>query len=143
MFSGHCSRGGIPPLGLVLAGLLLAGMTGCGASNPFDMAPVQGKITYEDGSVISGDRIEVEFTPQGEAIGNMTPKPGKANVSMADGTFTDVTTLDFNDGLIVGQHQVEAVLYDARGKATDLTVVESEITIQGGQNELAIRVKKP
>jgi hypothetical protein len=38
---------------------------GCGTSEmPFDIVPVHGKVTYDDGSLIPADSILVAFNPR-------------------------------------------------------------------------------
>lgn len=143
MFSGNRWRRGWRPVGLIVVGLLFTAAVGCGETNPFDMAPVTGKITYEDGSLIPGTRIQVEFVAQGEAIGNQYPRPGKADVDVNDGTFQHVTTHKFNDGLFVGRHEVSAVSYDADNNTTDLEIVNREVEVTAGENTLEIKVKRP
>lgn len=94
---------------LVLALLLLPALTvGCGTSEPFTHAKVSGKVTYEDGSLIPADRIRIVFFPQEKPIdGNIHPKPGIAEVNVADGTFNTVTSHDYGDGLVIGEHKVK------------------------------------
>ena len=143
MFSGGSSWREWPWAGLVLMGMLLAGVAGCGETNPFEMTPVSGKITYEDNTLIPAVRIRVDFLPQGESIGKIPPKPGKADVDVTDGTFTHVTTHKFNDGLIGGRHRVTAVSYDAEHRSTNLEIVNSEIEIGGEEATVEIKVKRP
>lgn len=140
MISGNHLRLGRRLTGLALAGLLLAGVAGCGASNPFELISVTGKVTYEDGTPIAGDRIEVEFISQAAAIGNQHPPPGMAAV-MADGTFEYVMTRNEN-GLVAGEHEVKVTAYDASDNPTELTVVEARITVEPGGGPLEIKVKK-
>ena len=44
--------------------LALAGLCGCGGSDPFPYVKVKGTITYDDGSLIPADRIELRFISQ-------------------------------------------------------------------------------
>ena len=145
MFPGNHSRWARPPAGLVLVVPLLAAVIGCGGANPFDMAPASGKITYEDGSVISGTRLQLEFFAQVKPIDNKHPRAGIAEVNMTDGTFSEVTTDPGTpgDGLIIGEHEVVATLSDDSGKDIQLTLVEPKITVEHGENQLVILAKKP
>ena len=143
MFSGNHARCGWRPAGLIVVGLLFTAAIGCGETNPFDMAPVTGKITYEDGALIPATRIRVEFIPEGEAIGKQYPKSGRADVDPNDGAFRHVTTHKHNDGLIVGRHEVSAVSYDADNNSTQLEIVNREVEVTAGENTLEIKVTRP
>jgi hypothetical protein len=80
---------------------------GCGGREPFHHVPVSGKITYEDGSLIPVDEIEVRFLPQAARVDAKTyPRPGEASVDKATGTFSSATTHKANDGLVQGKHKV-------------------------------------
>jgi len=113
--------------------------------HPFDVVPVSGRVTYEDGTPISGTPVLLAFSSKVEPIGNMFPRDGIVDVETADGTFSQVTTDpgEPGDGLIVGKHTVSAVLADPHGKQIELTIVKPEITITDGDNQLVIMAKKP
>ena len=119
---------------------------GTRGTNPFAMASVDGQITYEDGSVIQGGRIELEFCPLRDPIGNKYPKAGRVNVDMSDGSFVEVTTAPgcVDDGLIVGEHRITAVLKDESGAAVDLPIVKPRIVVPSTarESQLVIKVKK-
>ena len=133
-----------PRTTLMVVGLLLLGVVGCsGETNPFPMTPVSGTVTYEDGSLIAGSEVWVDFVPQVEAVDNKSPRPGRADVNVADGTFDSATTETPGDGVIIGEHQVSVSVIEANGRQTQLTVVDSPITITEGGAPLAIKVKKP
>lgn len=86
--------------------LVLACLTvGCGSSGkPFDIVPVEGKVTYEDGTPIPG--VYVQFVPQTPALDPKThPRPGVAEIA-DDGTIEDVTTYEYGDGIVPGEHKV-------------------------------------
>jgi hypothetical protein len=96
-----------------LAGLsIIASIPGCGSSVPFDFVPVQGKVTYEDGSLIQADSILVTFNPitEGEK-GKMVPPGGQTQVNVADGTFDAVSSHRKDDGVAVGRHKVVVVSF--------------------------------
>jgi len=86
---------------------VLAALAGCGPNDPFDYVKVSGKVTYEDGSPIPGDRLEVEFQPLAEPVDPKThPRPGFATMN-DDGTFDSVTSgRKPGDGLVRGRHKV-------------------------------------
>jgi len=142
MFSGsHFGR--LRPSVGVVSGLLLCGVIGCGGSEPFKLLPVSGKVTYEDGSLISASRIEVVFEPQAAPIDPKTyPRPGRAEVKAADGTFAEATSHKYGDGVVVGKHKVKVIIYDQKETPTELQVTPSEIEVGPGRTEFEFRVKK-
>ena len=88
------------------AALLVAVVAGCGDSVPFEFAPVQGKITYADGSPIDAATVRVHFIPQNvQPVGSKYPRPASGELSR-DGTFSAVSTATRNDGAIPGRHKV-------------------------------------
>jgi hypothetical protein len=126
-----------------VAGLAVAVLAGCGGE-PYKLVGVSGKVTYEDGSVVQGERVSIEFTPQAEALDATThPRPGIAEVSTSDGTFSDVTTHKYGDGLTAGKHTVQVFVEDENYNRTELEVTPSEIEVGGGSTELEFKVKKP
>lgn len=130
-------------LGFVLVGVLLGGVVGADGTNPFDMTPVSGKIAYRDGALIPGLRIVIEFSPQGEAIGAQYPRPGRADVDASDGTFAEVSTQKFADGLIRGRHKIRALSCDQQNNLTELEVTPAEIEIGEETTRLVLTVKRP
>lgn len=96
----------------VLPGLMLAVVLGCGGGAPYDLIPVSGKVTYDDGSLIPAGRITVTFIPQVSPVDEKTyPRASVAEVNVADGTFSKMTTWQFGDGVILGRHEVEVICY--------------------------------
>ena len=70
-------------------------------------------MTYDDGSLIPGERIDVVFypeggiRPQGEARNSKTSRRvGRATLNVADGTFDSVTSFRYGDGIVPGKHKV-------------------------------------
>ncbi len=97
---------------LVFTGMVL---TGCGSDAPFPMAQVAGTVTYDDGSLIPGDRITVTFMPQTPPIDKKThPRSGYAVLDTKTGKFELATTSKYGDGLIRGKHKVIVVAVDKR-----------------------------
>jgi hypothetical protein len=92
--------------------IILAGSTGCGSKVPFDFAPVHGKVTYEDGSLINADSILVTFNPvlTGDK-GKIVPPGGQTQVNVKDGTFSAVSSHRKDDGVAVGRHKVVVVAF--------------------------------
>ena len=61
----------------LIAGLwLLASVSGCGSKVPFEIVPVHGKVSYEDGSLIPADSILVTFNPTLKGEKGKTVAPG-------------------------------------------------------------------
>lgn len=88
--------------------LILIGASGCGGDNPFDMIPISGKVTYEDGSPIPATRITVIFVPQVAPLDAKTyASPGQANVDVETGEFHSMTTRTPGDGAAIGRHKVQ------------------------------------
>lgn len=79
---------------------------------PFDLVPVHGKVTYEDGNLIKADSILVTFNPikTGEK-GKIVPPGGQTNVNVQDGTFSAVSSRRKDDGVVVGRHKVVIVSF--------------------------------
>lgn len=139
-------------LGLTIA----AGLTGCGGSAPFAIAPVSGKVTFDDGSLIPGDRIVIRLIPEDvKSVGKDVPAAAMGDLNPADGTFAGLTTLKFQDGAIPGKHKVviEAFTKDAGGnpapsdaipekyRSATTTTLTQEIP-SGGKRDIHIQVPK-
>ena len=133
--------------GAALAAVLLA--VGCGGSGPFDLIPVDGKVTYEDGSLIQATRIEIQFDPDPEsvkAIDGKHARMGMAEVNVADGTFSGVTSSTYEDGLSPGKHFVSIQIYEKEGaEPLELGTLKAEegVVIGPDNCHLELKVKKP
>ncbi|MCS7303883.1 MAG: hypothetical protein NZ602_02080 [Thermoguttaceae bacterium] len=133
---------------LVALALLVAG---CGGQ-PYAVVPIRGKVTYEDGSLIPAASLMLEFNSQEKPKDPKTyPRPGRAEVNVADGTFSNVSTYDPNDGAIRGEHKVVVKAYDKNGSPvyhlfpkeySDATTTPLTINV-GDQREFHIKVPKP
>ena len=87
-------------------------ISGCGRE-PFGYVKVQGKVSYEDGTLIPASRIVVRFISQAPTPDRkITARPGDAEVHVKTGVFTSVTSHAFGDGIVPGEHKVVIV---ARG----------------------------
>jgi hypothetical protein len=146
----------------LLAILLLAGIStllsvGCGDGSPFSMAPVGGKLSYKDGSLVKGDRIVITFIPQGiESQGKAAAGAARVEVDPATGTFGNATTRKMQDGVVVAKHKVVVNAFKTgpgghsipnKAIAADYesdqnTPLELEIPA-GGDTNLDIKVEKP
>ena len=94
--------------------VLLVLLAGCGGSGPYRTVKVTGTFTYDDGSVIPAHRIEVKFISQEPPQDASThPRPGLVDINVADGSFSDVSTYEYGDGVIRGKHIVTAMSLDA------------------------------
>lgn len=95
---------------LLILNLGLISSLGCGSDVPFDIVPVHGKLTYEDGSLIPADDITVIFNPvDPPRDGKMVAPGGRTNLNVADGTFSSVTSYRPNDGVLLGQHKIVVI----------------------------------
>lgn len=93
--------------------------TGCGSGDPFSYKKVTGSVSYEDGSPIPSESIIVTFSPQVEAIDEQThPRSGMAYVK-ADGTFDVVTSYQYGDGIVRGEHKVLVAIRGGPTGASD------------------------
>jgi hypothetical protein len=107
----------ILPWALLLIGAPI--LIGCGPSEPFDYVKVAGKVTYDDGSVIPAERLQVIFVSQAPPLDAKTqPRPGHAEVNVADGTFDTVTSHKYGDGLVPGKHKVQVIAMDKMQRPT-------------------------
>ncbi len=80
---------------------------GCGRSSRLPTIPVSGKVTYEDGSPVPANSIELQFlTPQKLVEQKNFPHAAVARVNTRDGTFSEMTTWQHGDGAIAGEHVV-------------------------------------
>ncbi len=106
------TEGGVPRTALWALLPILFFVAGCGSDNPFDLLPVEGKVTYEDGSLIPAQSMLVTFTPiEAKREGKMVAPSGQTQVNVADGTFAGVTSRRKNDGLVKGKYQVVVVSF--------------------------------
>lgn len=90
---------------------------GCGSDLPFGaMMPIEGTITYEDGTPIPG--VYLQFIPQTPPLDAKTyPRPGVAQVD-ADGTIVLVSSYKYRDGIVSGKHKVMVKSQDGAGVPT-------------------------
>ena len=85
---------------------------GCGPPEPFTHVQISGKVTYEDGTPIEADRVRIIFHPQTPPVDQKThPRPGETDLEK-DGSFSNVTSHKFGDGVVVGEHKVTLIPLD-------------------------------
>jgi len=134
--------------------LLLVGWAGCGGDTPFRLAPVQGKVTYEDGSPIQvpqGGQVRIAFVPQDAApVGQAHPTAAQGTLK-PDGSFSELTTYQFGDGAIIGRHKVTVLAVDAMEQPLpavpkpywNVSTTPLEVTVEkGGRNYFELKIKK-
>jgi len=103
---------------LVSAVVVMSPLVGCGDGSPFEYVPVQGRLTYEDGSAIpAAGGMRLQFEPL-DVVAHDGMHPRTASTGLdAEGRFTNATSYKYGDGLVPGRHKV-AIAYatDAKGK---------------------------
>jgi hypothetical protein len=130
---------------LIVATMLASFNVGCGgSSSPFTFVPVTGKVTYEDGSPIPGGGIRIYFHSAEPPKDGMHVRPGVGSLA-ADGSFKDITSYKFADGLSYGKYKV-SLATDATKVPKDYTTPDKtplivEVTESG--QVLEIKVPKP
>ncbi len=79
---------------------------GCGQSNPYGTVKVSGKLVYEDGTAWTTPGTTLVFLSQKAPIDPKTyPRAGNAVIE-SDGSFNNVTTYAYGDGVIKGSCKV-------------------------------------
>jgi hypothetical protein len=103
---------------IVFAPMLVL-QAGCDSENPFEQVQVSGTVTYDDGSLIPGEYVELQFLPQAPPLEERThPRPGRAAVTTSDGTFDTVTSHKYGDGIVAGKHKVLVFSFDGQRRPT-------------------------
>ncbi len=136
---------------IVTAVALLSGLAGCsGGDADFEVARVDGKITYE-GQVVKGGSITFRPVRVVSTRPGMKGKPATAAVQ-DDGTFV-LSTYGEKDGAVVGQHEVMytpthegAKSYENKPKPSPyagLVPKTKMVEIQLGRNAIDIELVTP
>ncbi len=127
-------------LAIGMLSMLIAGCSDSG--NPFESVPVSGKFTYDDGTQIPVQGMRVFFYSEQPPKDGKHPRPAVVGVG-ADGTFKDVTTYKYADGLVLGKHKVslECPKVPKEYRSTTTTPLVIEVTESG--QFLEIKVPKP
>jgi hypothetical protein len=137
---------------LSLCGCFLAGsLAGCGSGEPFSYVKVNGKASYSDGTPIPA-KIRLTFIAVNPPTTDQTtiPRPAAA-ITNSDGTFDNVTSHTYGDGLIPGKHKVVLTVESGRGgeSTTNLFAPEysdptkTPIEVDTANLPMEIKVKKP
>jgi hypothetical protein len=136
--------------GWVASCAVIACLTGCSDSNPYDIVEVAGTVTYDDGSLIPADSIMLKFEPEAAPLDTKThPRKGFADVDVSDGTFQFATTHKYADGLVAGKHKVLVAARSKDSKSANLVPREYQrpdttpVEIDTDNLPLKIQVKKP
>jgi hypothetical protein len=111
--------------------VLMLSLLGCGGNgNPFDSVPVSGKIAFDDGSSVGGMRVY--FYSEQPPVDGMHPRPAVVGIG-EDGTFSQVTTYKYGDGLVLGKHKVsfESKRVPKEYQSTTTTPLVVEVTKSG------------
>jgi hypothetical protein len=134
----------------LVAALVIGLAGGCGGDTPWSPVDVTGKVTYEDGSVIPVQSMKLYFAPQAPPKDKKTfPRQGSVGVNVADGSFADVTTYKYGDGLIPGKHKVIVVAYDGgrdlspKVPRTYSAVTTTPLEIDTANLPIEIKIRKP
>jgi hypothetical protein len=98
---------------LSVAALAALAACGCRKVAQAPTIPVSGKVTYEDGSLVPANQMELKFvTTQPELYSQKDyPLAATARVDTRDGTFQEMTTWEHGDGVIAGEYDVEVLRY--------------------------------
>jgi hypothetical protein len=143
---------GLPRAGFLLFGLGLLLVAGCGEKSPFTVVPVSGKVTYDDGTPITGTDIQIVFVPQAQSVNSKEyPRRAYGTVSRTDGIFDRMTTNQYGDGVTVGPQKVVVFSLNDQGKPSGAlaaqyanpaeTPLTAEVTAGGSPYEF--KVAKP
>ncbi len=151
------NRGFPLPLGVALGLVLvpfLAGLSGCGSGEKFSYVKVSGKVSYEDGSLIPADWMEIRFISQVPPPDAKTaPLRGIAEVDPKTGKFDVVTSHTYGDGLVPGEHKV--LIQAVRGKFKTSSAVmdlvppeytdpeKTPLVVNTNQSPFDLKVRKP
>lgn len=135
---------------LVLTALPLA--AGCGHGSPYSLVPITAKVTYDDGSVIPGEIVEVTFYPQVAPLDAKTyPRPATAPVSSSDGQAQRITTITTGDGVPLGKQKVTITSINGAGQPTgavppayaDAEQTPLEIEVTSAHQHFDLQVPRP
>ncbi len=129
---------------VMLAALCLNTLSGCG-NDPFSYVPVSGKVTYEDGSLIPGDDLQLFFYPIGGELNAKThPRPGQAIIDPATGQFSEVTSHKPGAGLVPGKYKVTVYSREPNIVPREYTIdTKTPLEVDTASVPFDIKVPKP
>jgi hypothetical protein len=133
-----------------LSMLVICVAGGCGRNSPFDLVPVNGTLTYDDGTLIPARQIILKFEPLAPSLDPKThPPSGMSYVDLSNGTFDVVTSYRYADGLVRGKHRVLVAASGSSGDSNSLVpedYVDSDRTpllVDTADSPFHLVVKKP
>ncbi len=138
---------------LGVAVFIFAGATGwevAGAAPP--LAPVSGKVAYDDGSLIPGARIQLVFLPVTQVSeGEPKPRPSIADVNVKTGQFDHMSTFVQGDGATVGKHRIMVTVLGPDGKLngavpkvfSDPATTPLMVEVENRRNSIHFELPKP
>jgi len=116
------------------------------------LAPVSGKVTYDDDSLIPGARIQLVFIPLGQVPqGQSAPRPSIADVDVENGGFKSMSTYRQGDGASVGHHRVMVTVLGPDAKLngavpavfSDPATTPLRIEVENRRNWIHFQLPKP
>lgn len=127
----------------------VASFSGCGKSTTYPIVSASGTVTYEDGSIIPAERIQIKFYSQEPPLDKKThPRQGIGEVNAEDGSFV-VSTYDYGDGLIQGKHNVTVRSYKLgnipSGEVPNIysSPESSPIEVDAAESPFKLVIKRP
>jgi len=129
---------------LVLLIGLVVSLTGCGGGpdeDPFGLIQIDGTLKYSDGSLVQGEKVLLHFNPQTAPLDGKTHPPiGFAEVSTSDGTFGNISSRGFQNGIVPGKHKVtvEVLGGSVPSQYTDTALTPLEIDTANPPFDLTI-----
>jgi hypothetical protein len=120
-----------------------------GCSGPPGMQKVTGKVTYDDGSIPTGEFAMVRFESVAGTHAEGQSKGASGKIG-PDGTYT-LTTIENNDGAYVGEYKVCFTVL--KGYPKGISMVEKKFTeaqttphtakvVKGGPNKFDFTISK-
>ena len=128
------------------AAMALEAISGCGASDPYPVDKVSGKIAYEDGTLIPASRLRLVFVPQVRSVDLKTPPhKGQAEVNVKTGEFGSATTFKLRDGIIRGEHKVFVEAVGPGKLIPDKYAREqtSPLKVNSSESPFTLKIPKP
>ncbi len=132
----------------VALGLAIVFCVGCGSNAPFQYVPVEGVVSYEDGSQLPAGGFQLKFISlEAPEVPGAKPRPAIAHVNEV-GRFEQATSYKFGDGLIPGKHRVAFIGASSKEGKPLLPKAYSStrktpLIIDTADSPLEIKVPKP
>ena len=131
-----------------LAGLLITICLGCGPGGPFKYVPVEGVLSYDDGTPVPIGGIQLKFIAlDAPLVEGASPRPAIAHLN-SEGQFECATSYKYGDGLVPGKHKV--AILQAVDKNGELLIPDdyastsrTPLIVDTAELPLEIKVPKP